>query len=208
MIGNYRNSRTDKLQITWIPIYFRGRNNQGQIGVTLCPGKYQPHSMSGGWNRDLELDVRELKYAKVGHVISLITHQEMRQLKVTNLARKLDKYDISWHHLPTPDARVPDPRWTLKAIKVIVEIMANFHTGERVVVHCKGGISRAGMFACLTQWLLSDIEMSDAIGLVRDRRDKRGINIEQESYLMEFSETYQTWMQGTCRLDQWQEDMV
>ena len=64
------------------------------------------------------------------------------------------------------------------------------------------------MFACLTQWLLSDIEMSDAIGLVRDLRDKRGINIEQESYLMEFSETYQTWMQGTCRLDQWQEDMV
>ena len=64
MSGDYRNSRTDKLQITWIPIYFRGRNNQGQIGVTLCPGKYQPQSMSGGWNRDLELDVRELNTPK------------------------------------------------------------------------------------------------------------------------------------------------
>ncbi len=29
----------------------------GRIGVTFCPGKYDPYGMSGAWDRDLARDL-------------------------------------------------------------------------------------------------------------------------------------------------------
>ena len=55
--------------------------------MTLCPGKFQPWSMSGGWNRSMDLDIRELKKAEVGHVVSLVTTEEMEELEVMDLGK-------------------------------------------------------------------------------------------------------------------------
>jgi ADP-ribosyl-[dinitrogen reductase] hydrolase len=175
--------------------------------MTLCPGKYQPQSMSGGWDRDLDLDIKELKGARVGHVISLITIEEIRELKVTSLGNKLQMNEITWHHLPTPDTEVPSEEWMIESLRLIVKLMPNFYSGERVVVHCKGGISRAGIFTCLALWIMGHDEMEDAIDLVRMLRDSRGINQKQEQNLLYFAENYQTWIQGMCQLEQWQEGM-
>ena len=206
-----RNSRTDRLKITWIPIIsFQNtirRFVEGQIGMTLCPGKYQPQSMSGGWDRDMDLDIKELKGARVGHVISLITIEEIRELKVNSLGNKLQMNEITWHHLPTPDTKVPSEEWMIESLRLIVKLMPNFYSGERVVVHCKGGISRAGIFTCLALWIMGHDEMEDAIDLVRKWRDSRGINQKQEQHLLDFAENYQTWIQGMCQLEQWQEGM-
>ena len=169
-----RNSRTDRLRITWIPILsFQNatrRYEKGQIGMTLCPGKYQPQSMSGGWDRDLDLDIKELKKSNVGHVISLITIEEIQELKVNSLGHKLQINEITWHHLPTPDTEVPSEEWMMESLRIIVKLMPNFYSGERVVVHCKGGISRAGIFACIVVWLLSGFDMPRAISMVREMR--------------------------------------
>jgi hypothetical protein len=47
-----RSSATDPLRIDSVPAGVSGR-----IGLTFCPGKYQPVSMSCGWQRDLALDL-------------------------------------------------------------------------------------------------------------------------------------------------------
>ena len=39
MSRNYRNSRTDRLIITWIPIWY-SQGNPGKIGMTLCPENF------------------------------------------------------------------------------------------------------------------------------------------------------------------------
>jgi ADP-ribosyl-[dinitrogen reductase] hydrolase len=163
--------------------------------------------MSGGWDRDLDLDIKELKESNVGHVISLITIEEMRELKVTSLGQKLQINEITWYHLPTPDTEVPSEKWMIESLRIITEIMPNFYSGERVVVHCKGGISRAGVFTCLALWMMGHDEMEDAIDWVRGLRDSRGINQKQEQNLLYFAEHYQTWIQRMCQLDQWQEGM-
>ena len=43
-----RTSETHPLYINWIPV----EGDKGKIGITLCPGKYQPVSSTGAWNRD------------------------------------------------------------------------------------------------------------------------------------------------------------
>ena len=78
---NLRTSLTHPLQIDWISL---GEDN-GRIGVTLCPGKYQPTSWTGGWNRDLELDIQTLVKSEVNSVISLIDENEMEVLRVEHL---------------------------------------------------------------------------------------------------------------------------
>lgn len=206
MSWNDRNSRTNPLRITWIPLSSNWRAT-GHIGMTLCPGKYQPQSMSGGWNRNLDLDIEKLKESDVGHVISLITFEEMRELKVTNLGKKLGINQIIWHHLPTPDTEVPSEGWMIESIRAIMQLSSNFYSGKRVVVHCKGGISRAGVFASMVLWLLSEIPMSNAIAMIRNMRDNRGINKNQENHLLDFAENFQDWIQSICHLDQWHEGM-
>ena len=51
-----RNSTTHPLKVNWIPI----EGDKGRIGITLCPGKYQPVSWTGGWYRQLSIDVATL----------------------------------------------------------------------------------------------------------------------------------------------------
>ena len=207
MSRNYRNSRTDRLIITWVPIWY-SQGNPGKIGMTLCPGKFEPWSMSGGWNRSMDLDIRELKKAEVGHVVSLVTTEEMQELEVMDLGKKLHAAGLTWYHLPTPDAEVPTDRWAIHSIRTIIKLMPNFSEGKRVIVHCKGGISRAGIFTCMVIWLMTELPMSKAIEMVRDLRDRRGINKQQEQYLLDFEVNYQTWVQGICQLGQWQEEMI
>ena len=207
MSGNYRNSRSHKLQITWIPIWF-DKDTAGHIGMTFCPGKVQPWSMTGGWDRDIDLDIRELKKANVGHVISLITKDEMDELKVKNLGKKLQSNRIDWYHAPTPDEEVPNHMWFITSLSIIKQVMPNLYTGKRVVVHCKGGISRAGIFTCIVVWLISGFDMTSVISMVREKRDHRGINKSQEQYLLDYESNWQTWVQNSIVADQWLEEMA
>ena len=163
--------------------------------------------MSGGWNRSLDLDIKELMQSSVRHVISLITEEEIDELKVNSLGHKLQLNGLKWYHLPTPDTEVPSEKWMIESLRLIIKLIPNFHSRERVVVHCKGGISRAGVFACLVLWIMGEDDMKNAISLVRLLRDPRGINQKQEQHLLDFAENYQAWIQGMCQLTQWQEEI-
>ena len=86
--------------------------------------------------------------------------------------------------------------------------MPNFYSGKRVVVHCKGGISRAGVFTCIVVWLLSRFDMTSAISMVREMRDPRGINEGQEQFLLDYEKNWQTWIQNNTVADEWLEEMA
>ena len=133
----------------------------------------------------------------------------MNELKVKNLGKKLQHNGIEWYHAPTPDEEVPDHKWFVRSLSIIKQIMPNLYTGKRVVVHCKGGISRAGMFACIVAWLISKrLDMDEAISMFREMRDPRGINKAQEQYLLDYESNWQTWVQNSIVADQWLEEMA
>ena len=63
-----RTSESHPIAIAWIsPDLF-----DGEIGITLCPGKYQPVSWSGGWNRNLDADILAIHEAGATKVVSLV----------------------------------------------------------------------------------------------------------------------------------------
>jgi len=52
-----RTSLTHPLQIASVS---PGRGF-GRIGITLCPGKYDPSAHAGAWDRDLDIDLDAIR---------------------------------------------------------------------------------------------------------------------------------------------------
>ena len=73
-----------------------------------------------------------------------------------------------------------------QALPVFETLMQTIPAGEKAVVHCMGGLSRAGTFASLFLWMRG-MEMSDAIATIREKRSPHAINWRQEQFLHEFS---------------------
>ena len=91
-----RTSKTHPLQIDWIT----SKKFQGKIGITLCPGKYQPVSWSGGWNRCLTTDIDVIEETGVTTVVSLVEDYEMKVLRVLHLGDSIQERGINWIHMP------------------------------------------------------------------------------------------------------------
>ena len=179
-----RNSTTHPLKVNWIPI----KEDTGRIGMTLCPGKYQPVSWTGGWDRQLSTDIATLVELKTDRVVSLITDADMEMLRVTELPQQIAEQGMDWDHLPFEDTTVPDRVWLEAAKPVFHSLLTSIPEGENVVVHCMGGLSRAGVFVSIYLWLRGS-SMTDAIARVRTERDSRAINAWQEDFLQRLEKT-------------------
>lgn len=174
-----RTSETHPLQIDWITSnLFTGR-----IGITLCPGKYQPVSWSGGWNRNLEVDIDVIVDSGSTVVVSLVEDNEMRVLGVQGLGKAILAREMEWIHIPFEDATAPDYKWMQGFDLVAPSILTSIKNGDSIVIHCKGGLSRAGTVVALLLCSMG-MEVFSAIQLIRNVRSKNCINSIQQEFLI------------------------
>ena len=54
----------------------------GRVGVTFCPGKYDPHAMSGAWDRDLATDLDAIRDWGAAAIVTLLEPKELRRDRV------------------------------------------------------------------------------------------------------------------------------
>ena len=83
----------------------------GRIGITFCPGKYDPHAMTGGWHRDLNRDLDAIRDWGAAAVVTLLEPEELTLLKVERLGEEVLRRNMSWFHLPIADVSTPDERF-------------------------------------------------------------------------------------------------
>ena len=172
-----RTSHTDPLQIASVPVL------KGRVGMTFCPGKKQRGSATGmDWDRQLDADIAALVAWGTKAVVTLNEACELERLGVPTLGAELGTAGIYWHHIPIVDGGIPDgtfeSAWSILAPRLHARLAA----GERVVVHCKGGLGRTGT---ITARLLveSGVAADSAISLVRTARPGAIENDAQESYV-------------------------
>jgi ADP-ribosyl-[dinitrogen reductase] hydrolase len=122
---------------------------KGAIGITFCPGKKQSNALSGAWDRDLGLDLDAIKAWGASTLITLIEPQEIKALKVQGLGQEVIARGMDWLHWPITDVRVPDHRFEVAWERDGRHLIAAIRNGSRVLVHCKGGLGRAGTIAAL-----------------------------------------------------------
>ena len=79
----------------------------GQIGMTICPSKKRPGSLSGDWNRDIALDLHVMKDWGTEMEPILLEDFAFAQVGVEALGPKVKVLDMHWLHLPIPDKHTP-----------------------------------------------------------------------------------------------------
>ncbi|MET0029557.1 MAG: cyclin-dependent kinase inhibitor 3 family protein, partial [Candidatus Thiodiazotropha sp.] len=154
-------------------------SEHGRIGITFCPGKHDLYAHTGAWKRDLETDLDVIAAWGAKRVITLVEQQELRELKVLSLGDAIQGRGIQWRHLPIADFSVPDEDFEQRWITQGREIRQMLLQGQDVLVHCKGGLGRAGMIAAR---LLVELGMQPEVAIRRVRRARKGA-IETSSQL-------------------------
>jgi protein-tyrosine phosphatase len=155
----------------------------GKIGVTFAPGKYDPSAQAGSWDRDLATDLDRIADWGAHLVLTLLQDHEMNLLRIPNLGREVVRRNIKWVHLPIPDVSAPtadfDEQWPAQSER----LRKKLRSGAKIVVHCRGGIGRAGMIAAR---LLVELGNAPdvAIAKVRAARHPKAVEtLEQERWV-------------------------
>lgn len=119
----------------------------GSLGITFCPGKTQPGALTGGWARDLGIDVEAIAAWGATAVVTLVEQHELDRLGVSDLGAQVQARHMDWLHLPIPDVTAPGSDFEWAWVEAGAALRARLRSGFSVVVHCKGGLGRAGTVA-------------------------------------------------------------
>ena len=157
-------------------------DDQGRIGITLCPGKTDPDGISGPWARDLDTDLDAIRAWGATAVVSLITDREIDYLRVPDLGKAVRERPMEWWHTPIPDGEPPDPTFESRWEVAGEAIRDRLRLGFDVLVHCKGGLGRAGTIAARLLVELGE-RPDEAIRRVREVRPGAIENETQEAHV-------------------------
>jgi len=176
-----RTSTSHPLQIAEVQPFERA----GRIGITFCPGKVQPSAMSGNWHRDLGLDLDAVADWNAASVVTLVEDHELQTLQVTTMGAKVQARHMRWHHLPISDFSTPDAEFERQWDAVGEGLRSQLRAGFNVLVHCKGGLDRAGTIAARLMIELGTAP-KDAVAAVRSARPGAIETSTQLAYVMGF----------------------
>jgi protein-tyrosine phosphatase len=174
-----RTSVTHPLRIAFVSV----GSGFGQIGLTLCPGKYDPYAMSGSWDRDLAADLDEIRAWGAAAVVTLLEPLEFELLRVRQLGQEVTRRGMSWFHLPIVDGGTPGDEFERAWATAGEELCTMLRNGLHVLIHCRGGLGRAGTISAR---LLVELgfEPLTAIATVREVRPGAIETLRQERFVM------------------------
>jgi len=137
------NSDNAPLRIDFLPAHVT--RLPGRIGMTIAPGK-RIDGIHGHWDRDL---VKDLTRAREGYgidvLVCLVEDFELDQLHITELPELAVRMGFNVVRLPIPDCGVPSHEGVLR--KTVTKILTAAESGRSVMIHCRGGLGRAGLIA-------------------------------------------------------------
>src|SRR4051812_18886979 len=160
-----RTSQSHPLQIAEVSV----GAGLGLVGVTFAPGKKQPGAISGSWHRDLAVDLDAVAAWNAAAVLTLVKPDELEALDIADIGQEVRKRHMEWYHWPIADVSIPSRRFEASWAEDSRRIETILQGGSNVLVHCKGGLGRAGMIAArvLVQLGTEPVEAIEAVRAVR-----------------------------------------
>lgn len=172
-----RTSQTNPLRIATVQV------GEGAVGLTLCPGKQGESVYGAAWARDLTSDVEVIRQWGASVVVTLIERHEFGLLRVEGLPQAVEAAGLKWLWWPIADVSVPDARFDQAWSEEGARLCERVRGGERVLVHCRGGLGRAGMIAAR---ILVELGEDPATAIERVRAVRPGAieTSEQEAWVL------------------------
>lgn len=169
----------------------------GNLALSSAPGKkvrLNQHiqvSRKAPVARDLDSDFTRIKSFGIGAIVNLLDNQELSFLGIpwSSYTGKATEFGLEVVRYPIEEGRAPlDLEEFHESVMQPLDQLRQ--KGVDALIHCRGGMGRAGLVACC--WLLRYEYVRDAeeaISLVRRRRSIRAIETEeQENFIAEYAE--------------------
>ena len=118
----------------------------GRLGLLACPGAAwaQPDRPDFACSLAADLDAVVAWGART--LVTLMEWREFARAGVEDLPRLAERR-LHWVWLPVPDGEAPDERFAAAWPGASQLLRARLAAGERIAVHCLGGLGRTGTFA-------------------------------------------------------------
>ena len=116
----------------------------------------------------LEEWAHALAEQEITHVVSLIEGEEVSAFDLESEPDHLSKHKIGFTRFPIKDFGTPDPA----AFRGLIdELVDSLKRGERLFLHCNGGIGRAGLTACclLTSFYCQKVDAFEIVSKARGK---------------------------------------
>ncbi|MDZ7752652.1 MAG: cyclin-dependent kinase inhibitor 3 family protein [Gammaproteobacteria bacterium] len=173
-----RTSSTHPLEIATLKLPGGGR-----LGLTFCPGKHDPHAMTGPWERDLDTDLAAITAWGATTLVTLMETPELIYLRVADLGTRAKAHGLTWHQLPIPDVSIPGEDFEAAWPAASADLHRRIQEGEGIVIHCRGGLGRTGLVAA--RLLIEQAERPEkALRRVRESRPGAVETPEQEEFVL------------------------
>jgi protein-tyrosine phosphatase/nicotinamidase-related amidase len=162
------------LRVDWVGAPADG---DGRVGVTICPGRRDR-------GRVLDADLRVLSQQGVSRILSLLTEDEISWAGVGQAPGLANALGMEYRNHPLPDQGAPE---MADAVSLVGWCLEAVRGGQNVVIHCMGGLGRAGTIAaCLL--VAQGASSGDAIASVRRARGPRAVEtLVQEQFVERFA---------------------
>ncbi len=134
-------SAGDPLRIAELPV------GGGTIGITFAPGKQQPDGLTGRHARDLGADLDAVAAWNAAIVVTLVEQGELAELGIADIGLQVKRRHMPWLHWPIADYGVPDAAFEAARPERSAGLQSLLACGGRVLIHCQGGLGRAGTVA-------------------------------------------------------------
>jgi protein-tyrosine phosphatase len=178
-----RTSLSHPLRVDALPCH---PHAPGVIGITFCPGKRGDSVYGAPWARDLALDLDAIAAWGADMMLTLVEAHELRHLGVPHLGEAVARRGVPWHHLPIRDLQAPDREFMATARDPLRSALTTLRAGGKVLVHCRGGLGRAGTVAASLLIELGE-RPADALSRVRHARPGSVETAAQESYVLGYT---------------------
>ncbi|RCI06012.1 hypothetical protein CU098_007187 [Rhizopus stolonifer] len=166
---------------------------KGNVCLSSCPGKKirltRPVRGRASIDRDLELDLSRIQSFGIKMIVCCLDDYELAFLGVSwsKYEAAAAERSIDIYRLPMTDGGCPNSMEVVK--KAIDAINNTVKEGSHVLVHCRGGVGRAGLVASC--WLLENLfcqTAEKAISIVREQRSAKAIEtLKQADYVIRYS---------------------
>eukprot|EP00656_Telonema_subtile_P017416 TRINITY_DN19343_c0_g1_i3.p1 TRINITY_DN19343_c0_g1~~TRINITY_DN19343_c0_g1_i3.p1 ORF type:complete len:239 (-),score=53.99 TRINITY_DN19343_c0_g1_i3:101-817(-) len=155
--------------------------SKGGVGLTHCPGKVVKAGRDGcEWKRDMRTDISHLKEQHgVTMLVCLLNKPELRTLGASSLEQECNIAGVQFVQFPIIEMGAPE---CIPEFEELIDLLVDaYSNGGRVVLHCRGGVGRAGtVAACVLLKVGVAGSASQAIALVRRRRCKYAVESRKQ----------------------------
>lgn len=159
----------------------------GRLFLSQAPGKHLQRGRDGKpYSRDLSTDLKQFLSLGISHILCLLNPSELRSIgvdpeKYSSLATELGLHLFTY---PIIEMSTPEDLSSFESL-AMQPLLQCMESGQAVLVHCRGGIGRAGLVAaCVLLKLGIATGPRVAIHLVRIARDRRCVESrKQEDFI-------------------------